>query len=180
MVLVLSKVNGIPNVTTMTTLPSTFPVKSLFLLIIGCLALTISASWFGTTFTMDGVSEWYTSIHKPLFHPPHVLFAPAWFIVYTCMAISLFYLLKEHHANKHIAITLFVVQLPLNAAWSILFFKLHYIGMALAVTVVLLFVLIAYFITVKSIRSRSAYLFLPYIACIIFTVILFTNIWRLN
>lgn len=165
---------------TTTTTPSDLSVKNLFLLIIGCIGLCAAASWIGSTFTMDGVDGWYKTINKPAFNPPNFVFAPVWFALYTMMAVSLFYVLKAHHPNKTLAIVIFVVQLGLNALWSLLFFKLHLIGWALVEMIVLLGALFAYYFVSKPIRPIAAYLFIPYIAWVGFATILTATIWSMN
>lgn len=165
---------------TTTATPSELSVKNLFLLIVGCLGLCAAASWLGSTFTMDGLDGWYQSLNKPSFNPPTMVFAPVWFILYTMMAVSLFYVLRAHHPNKTLAIILFVLQLALNALWSLLFFKLHLIGFALIEMIVMLGLMIAYYFTAKPIRPLAAYLFIPYIAWVAFATILTASIWSMN
>jgi benzodiazapine receptor len=160
--------------------PSELSVKNLFLLIIGCFTLCITASWVGTVFTTDGIEGWYTAIHKPFFTPPNILFVPVWFILYTMMAVSLFYILRTHHPSKTLAIVLFLAQLFLNMLWSFLFFRLHLIGTALVEMIVMLFLLVLYYRVAKPIRPLAAYLFIPYIAWVVFATFLTATIWTMN
>ncbi|MBC7488328.1 MAG: tryptophan-rich sensory protein [Cytophagaceae bacterium] len=165
---------------TTTTTPSELSVKNLFLLIVGCFGLCAAAAWLGSNFTMNGVEGWYQTIHKPSFNPPNEVFAPVWFALYTMMAVSLFYVLKTHHPNKTLAIVVFVVQLGLNALWSLLFFKLHLIGFALIDMIIMLGLMITYYFIVKPIRPLAAYLFIPYIAWVAFATVLTASIWSMN
>ncbi|MDB5272565.1 MAG: TspO and like protein [Chitinophagaceae bacterium] len=165
---------------TTTTTPSEMSIKNVFMLIAGCIILCAVASWIGTLFTMDGVDGWYTAIHKPSFNPPNAVFPPVWFALYTMIAVSLFYVLRTHHPNKNLAVGLFLAQLILNVAWSLFFFKLHFIGTAFIEMIILLALLITYYIVVKPIRPIAAYLFIPYIAWVAFAAILTANIWALN
>jgi benzodiazapine receptor len=165
---------------TTTVTPSELSIKNLFLLILGCFVLCAGAAWLGSSFTMGSIEGWYQTINKPSFNPPNMIFAPVWFALYTMMAFSLFYVLKAHHPNKTLAVIIFLVQLALNALWSLLFFKLHMIGFALVEMIVMLVLLVAYYFIVKPIRPLSAYLFIPYIAWVSFATVLTASIWSMN
>ena len=160
--------------------PSELSIKNLFLLIVGCIALCAAASWIGSIFTMEGVNGWYLTIRKPSFNPPNAVFAPVWFILYTMMAVSLFYVLRSHHPNKNKAVGIFLAQLVLNVLWSFIFFKLHHIGLAFIEMIVMLGLLIAYYFVAKPIRPLAAYLFIPYIAWVAFASMLTATIWSMN
>jgi tryptophan-rich sensory protein len=77
-------------------------------------------------------------------------------------------------------LTLFAVQLALNAAWSWLFFGWHRLGLALA-ELVLLWIAIA--VTTAHfwrLRRPAGLLLVPYLAWVSFAGVLNAAIWRLN
>ena len=77
-------------------------------------------------------------------------------------------------------LTMFLLQLSLNAAWSWLFFGLHRIDLAF-VEILLLFAAILTTMILFFKRNRSAgSLLLPYLAWVGFATALTFQYWRLN
>ena len=82
--------------------------------------------------------------------------------------------------NALVPLSLFAIQLAINATWSWLFFGLHSPGAAF-IDVVLLWV--AILATMLSFWFRSTVagiLFVPYLAWVSFATVLNFTIWRLN
>ena len=83
-------------------------------------------------------------------------------------------------AARRTAIAWFLVQLALNLGWSLLFFGLHQIALALG-CLILLWLAIA--VTIRSfwrISRTSGVLLMPYLAWVSFAGLLNFMIWRLN
>jgi tryptophan-rich sensory protein len=94
------------------------------------------------------------------------------------MAVAAWFVWRR--GNALVPLTLFAVQLTLNAAWSWLFFGLHSPGAAF-VDVVLLWVAIVASMLAFLLRSSIAgLLFVPYLAWVSFAAVLNFAIWRLN
>ncbi|HSZ71043.1 MAG TPA: TspO/MBR family protein [Cytophagaceae bacterium] len=178
----LNKISQDQKITTMATTvtPSELSIKNLFLLIAGCIIICACASWIGSVFTTEDSGGWYSTIHKPSFNPPSDVIASVWFMLYMAMAVSLFYVLRAHHPNKNLAVGLFLAQLALNVLWSLIFFKMHHIGLAFVEMLVLIGLLVSYYIVAKPIRPIAAYLFIPYIAWVVFAAFVTANIWSMN
>lgn len=86
-----------------------------------------TASVIGQLATYPNLAPWYAGLVKPSFNPPNWVFAPVWTMLYVLMAIALWRILRlpEVFAARRLALTLFFVQLALNAAWSWMFFGAH-------------------------------------------------------
>ena len=131
--------------------------------------------------TLEGVTGWYTTLHKPSFNPPNYLFGPVWSLLYLLMGVSLFLILKaEKSPTRSKAIAAFTVQLILNFFWSIIFFRFHAVGIALA-EIVLMWVAILWMIVAFYWVNKPASLIqIPYIAWVSFASILNAAIFHLN
>ena len=131
--------------------------------------------------TIDGVTGWYTALHKPSFNPPNYLFGPVWSLLYLLMGVSLFLILKAKKSPaRSKAIVAFTIQIVLNFFWSIIFFRFHAIKFALA-EIVLMWVAILWMIVAFYRVNRTASLIqLPYIAWVSFASILNAAIFYLN
>ena len=78
------------------------------------------------------------------------------------------------------AITVFLIQLALNAAWSAIFFGMRSPGLALVEIVLLWAVVLATVILFWRVSPFSGALLLPYLAWVTYAGYLNAGIWRLN
>ncbi len=74
---------------------------------------------------------WYAALNKPAWNPPAWIFGPVWTALYAMMAVAAWLVWKRGGFAAHRqALTLFLIQLVLNASWTPLFFGLHRPGVA--------------------------------------------------
>ena len=92
----------------------------------GLLAIIAVAatSVLGQLATYPNLAPWYARLVKPSFSPPNWIFGPVWTTLYVLMAFAVWRILRlpEASAARRLALTLFFIQLALNAAWSWMFF----------------------------------------------------------
>ena len=145
------------------------------------LAATFLVAGISTLFTVPSIPTWYAQLTKPSFNPPNEVFGPAWTLLYFLMAIAAWLVWKQPISQlRSQALLLFWVQLGLNFAWSLLFFRAHLIAFAL-VDILLLWVMIALTgIRFFRLKKSAGWMFLPYFAWVSFASILNLAIWRLN
>lgn len=150
--------------------------------LISSILLCQAAEIIGSIFTFSSIPTWYRSLVKPIFSPPNYLFGPVWIILYTLMGISLYLIWQKGLKRKEIkeAITLFLIQLVFNSLWSIIFFGLRNIQLALVEILILLLLIIAVTVKFYRIDKRAAYLLLPYLLWTIFASVLNYSLWTLN
>ena len=94
--------------------------------------------------TRDSITTWYPTLVKPSFNPPNWVFAPVWTILYIMMGVAggmVWNRLEKDTENVKKAFTFFIIQLALNAAWSVIFFYFHNPFLAL-IEVILFWLLI--------------------------------------
>lgn len=152
-------------------------MKKIWKLIISIL-LSFLASAVGSLFTAGSVSTWYTTLVKPGFNPPNWVFGPVWTILYLMIGISL-YLVWIKKLNKT-AFIIFIIQLFLNALWSILFFGIRsplYAFIEIILLWIAILITIIYFYRINKI---SAYLLIPYILWVSFAAVLNFAVFMLN
>lgn len=144
-------------------------------------ALPFGAGAVGSYFTFPAIGSWYSTLTKPPFSPPNWLFGPAWTILYILMGVA-FYLIwtSKNSKEQEYAIKLFLIQLVLNALWSIVFFGLRNPLLGF-IDIIALWVVILLTIRAFSPISRTAsYLLWPYLAWVTFAAILNLSIVFLN
>jgi tryptophan-rich sensory protein len=97
------------------------------------------------------------------------------------MAIAAWLVLNTPASSaRTIGLSLFLVQLALNLAWSYIFFRKHALGAA-ALEVALLWCSIgATTLLFAQVSTAAAWLMAPYWAWVTFASILNATIWRLN
>jgi tryptophan-rich sensory protein len=153
-----------------------------FLKLITTIAISELAGLIGSSFTISAITTWYTTLNKPTFNPPSWIFAPTWTTLYALMGIAAFLIWKKGCKQPHVkrALIIFLVQLTLNALWSIIFFGLHSPGKAFIEIIFLWIAIIATIITFTKISRTAAWLLAPYILWVSFAAYLNFAIWLLN
>jgi benzodiazapine receptor len=72
-------------------------------------------------------SGWYAEAEKVAWTPPGAVFGPAWTVLYILMSIAAWLVWREHPRRPdeaRRALTLYIIQLVLNAFWTPVFFGL--------------------------------------------------------
>jgi benzodiazapine receptor len=140
------------------------------------------AGLIGSIFTTPAIPIWYAALEKPPFTPPNWLFAPAWGTLYVLMAIAAFLVWRRGLNQEGVksALLIFVIQLVLNALWSVVFFgfKSPIAGIVVIVVlwVAILFTILKFF----RLSVVAGSLLIPYILWVSFATALNIAIWMLN
>ncbi len=144
--------------------------------------ICLGAGMIGSIFTSSSIDTWYATLEKPTFNPPSWLFAPVWTALYFLMGISLFLILRQDLIKGKIklAISIFGLQLILNALWSFLFFGLQNPFLAFMEIIILWIAILITILTFYKIKKVASILLVPYILWVTFATILNYYIWRLN
>lgn len=144
-------------------------------------ALCLAAGGLGGLVTTPAIPTWYAQLEKPAWTPPGWLFGPAWTTLYLLMAVAAWLVWRRGgFAGQRRPLTLFLVQLALNAAWSFLFFGLRNPGLGLAEIVVLWAMIVATLLAFRRVSTAAALLLVPYLLWVTFATALNFEIWRLN
>ena len=147
----------------------------------GFVAASFTAAAIGGTATSRAVRDWYPTLVKPAWNPPAWLFGPVWTVLYIAMAVAAWLVWRRvGWAGARLALTLFMVQLTLNAAWSIIFFGLRNPGAAFAEVVVLWAAILGTLVLFWQVSVPAGILFIPYLTWVSFAAVLNFSIWRLN
>lgn len=146
----------------------------------GWLLVSFIAAGIGAAASIQAAS-FYAQLNQPAWAPPASVFGPVWSVLYLLMGVAAWLVWRQRdiHATR-MALTLFVLQLALNALWSWLFFGWHLGGPAFA-EVLLLWGFIAW--TLAAFWRQSAVagaLLVPYILWVTFAAALNYTIWQLN
>lgn len=133
-------------------------------------------------FTSSSVGSWYQTLIKPSFNPPSWLFGPVWTILYAMIGVSLYFVLtaKQKPKIKNKSYWIFGIQILLNFMWSIVFFGMHKIFLALIVIALLWLAIILNFLAFYKISKISAWLLVPYWLWVGFASVLNFSLWMLN
>ena len=113
--------------------------------------------------------------------PPSAVFGPVWTALYALMGLAAWLVWRVGgFAAARGALTLFLVQLAVNALWSWLFFGWRLGGWALADIVVLWGLIAATLRAFWRIRPLAGALLVPYLLWVSFAGVLNFSIWQLN
>ena len=154
-------------------------LKNKFLSFILFGLITYSASVIGGLVTVSFKEPWYSLINKPTFNPPSWVFAPVWTTLYLMMTIAIW--LFWHSRNREMnTIYIYFIHIVFNATWSIVFFGLHQILLALLVLMILIILIIILILKFKRVNYISSYLMIPYLLWCCYALFLNLNILVLN
>lgn len=148
--------------------------------LIGWFVVSFAASAIGAAATVQA-GAFYGELVQPSWAPPASVFGPVWTVLYALMAIAAWLVWRRGgvRANRS-ALSLFLLQLALNALWSWLFFAWHLGGLAFAGVVLLWVLIVATLVAFWRVRPLAGALLIPYLAWVSFASALTYSVWRLN
>ncbi len=143
-----------------------------------CLVIGILASFA----TQSSVESWYPDLEKPSFTPPNSWFAPVWTVLYILMGISagIVWARGFYHIWVKTALYHFGIQLLLNGSWSLVFFGMRQPGWALLILASLAVVLLLTIKWFRVVSKTASWLLVPYLAWVLFALVLNVRIVQLN
>lgn len=145
--------------------------------LVGFGAAALAAALTGILAAVDAADR-YAELVQPSWAPPPWLFGPVWTVLYALIAVSGWLAWRRTGWTR--ALTVYAVQLLLNALWTPLFFGAGLFGVAFA-EIVLLGVAIVATIVLFARHSRvAAALLVPYLLWVTFAAALNLAIWQLN
>ena len=142
------------------------------------LALAVAAASSGAVFSPG---EWYDGLRKPSWRPPKIAFPIVWSILYLAIAVS-GWLVWTSAAPGEAALpmTVYGIQLALNAGWSWIFFGLKRMRLAFAELAALWVSIAATIAVFHPIDAVAAWLLAPYLAWVTAAGALNLSMIRLN
>tara|TARA_E500000331_G_C16965041_1_gene586666 strand:- start:194 stop:664 length:471 start_codon:yes stop_codon:yes gene_type:complete len=143
------------------------------------LAFSFGASAWGGFVTSIYKEPWYSTLVKPSFNPPDYIFPTVWVILYVSMAFAV-WLIWINPKKQEKIIYVYFIHLLVNASWSVVFFALHQIFLALLVIVVIILLVVWLIKEYYPINKVSAALMIPYLIWLTFAFALNLNILTLN
>ena len=149
--------------------------------LLGWLALCFAVAGISGSFTAHEVPGWYRTLIRPSFAPPDWVFGPVWTLLYALMAVAAWRIsIAPASSTRNAALALFILQLALNFAWSLIFFRQHAIGAAFAEVLVLWAFIGGTTLIFSRLSPLAAWLMVPYWAWVSFASVLNWAFWRLN
>jgi tryptophan-rich sensory protein len=154
-------------------------IKNKFLTFILFFFITYSASLIGGLATINFKEPWYSQLIKPSFNPPDWIFAPVWTTLYLMMTVAIWFFWHSKNRNMN-TVYIYFIHLIFNTTWSIIFFVVHNILLALIILVMLIILIIILIVRFKRVNLLSSFLMIPYLLWCCFALILNTSLLILN
>jgi len=154
-------------------------IKNKYISLIGFIFITFFASAIGGFTTRISKEPWYSTINKPSFNPPDWVFAPVWTALYICMAFAIWLIWINPKKTKKI-FYIYFIHLFVNTTWSVIFFGLHQIFLALLVIGLIIFFIIWLIRLYLPVNKLSVYLMIPYLGWCCYAFVLNLNLYLLN
>jgi benzodiazapine receptor len=160
--------------------------KSL-LVLVAFLAISFAVAGLGVTATAGNVDGWYADADKAPWNPPNWVFGPAWTLLYTLMSVAAWLVWRQRRrVPVRRVLTLYFVQLALNAIWTPVFFGLYPAAGVAALWIALVIIValdVAVLLTMLAFWKASrtaAWLLVPYWAWVLFATTLNGALAALN
>lgn len=147
-----------------------------------CLAICLGIGVVGSLSTKPEIAGWYAGLAKPFWTPPPLVFPIAWTALYILMAIA-FWRLWDRTApsmGRSRAMTLFGVQLVLNAAWSPVFFGWHGIRTGLVIIALMVVAIAATILSASRVDRIAGWLLVPYLCWVLYASTINAGVVALN
>ena len=123
----------------------------------------------------------YRSLIQPPLSPPGWLFGIVWPVLYLLMGIAAYLVYQTPQTlQRRKAVTLYWVQLFVNFLWPIVFFRLEWYWLSVAVILVLDVLVFVTAVWFYQIRKAAGILMIPYLLWILFATYLNIGIALLN
>ena len=147
-------------------------VSVIFTQLVGVVSLLLSGD----------MQAYYNALIKPPLAPPDWLFGVAWPVLYLIIGIAacLVYTSTAHREQKRHALWTYAIQLAVNCLWSLVFFRFHMMGLAIAVLVALIALVIKTMQWFNRIHKLSMQLMIPYLLWLLYATYLNIGIFWLN
>ncbi len=154
-------------------------LKNKFLSLLLFFIITFSASFIGSLVTISLKEPWYSQLIKSKFNPPEWIFAPVWTTLYLMMTLAIWFFWHSKNRDMN-TIYIYFIHIIFNTTWSIVFFGLHQIFLALIVLIILIGLIITLIIRYKRVNFVSYYLMIPYLLWCSYALFLNINLLILN
>ena len=141
--------------------------------------ITFSASFIGRIVTINLKEPWYSQLIKSNYNPPDWVFAPVWTTLYLMMTLAIWF--YWHSKNREMGtVYIYFTNIVLNTTWSIVFFALHKIFLAMLVLITLIIFIFLIIMRFKPVNKLSYYLMIPYLLWCFYALFLNINLFILN
>ena len=157
------------------------------LVLVAFLAISFGVAALGSLATLQNVDGWYATAEKAAWNPPNAIFGPVWTLLYTLMSVAAWLVWRQRkRVDVRPALTLYVVQLVLNALWTPVFFGLFpaiggpALWIALAIILALDVLVLLTMLRFWPVRKAAAWMLVPYWAWVLFATTLNAALAVLN
>lgn len=156
--------------------------KNDILKLAGSFLIVIIFAAIGSLATFSQIPTWYATLIRPEWAPPNWVFPVVWTTLYILMALALFLVWRKGLETKpaKVTVAVFLVQLAINALWSVVFFGLHSIVGGLGLIVMLWILILANIIVFYRISKWAGILLIPYIIWVTVASYLNYTVYILN
>ena len=154
-------------------------LKNKFLSFILFFIITFSASFIGGLITISFKDPWYSQLVKSNLNPPDWIFAPVWTALYLMMTLAIWFFWHSKNRNLN-TVYLYFIHILFNTTWSIVFFGMHQILLALIVLMILIILIIILILKFKRVNYVSSFLMIPYLLWCCYALFLNFNLYILN
>lgn len=140
---------------------------------------TLAVGGLAALLSADGMARFEQYVQPPL-APPEWLFPVVWTVLYILMSVSFAMTYEEAEDCRRDVLRVYVLQLALNFAWPILFFRFQLLLAAFVWLVVLEAIIAVMLALYYAVKRTAGLLLIPYFLWVAFAGYLNLAIYILN
>lgn len=159
------------------------------------LIIPFVAATIGGVATNRSLFGWYRRLRKPTWNPPDAVFGPVWTLLFATMGLASWLVWRrgqlsseeetaqdQHATHREVqgALTFYGIQLVLNTLWSVIFFGLRRLDLALIEIVPFWTTILVTLVRFYRIHPVAGLLLVPYQLWVTFAALLNARVWQLN
>jgi tryptophan-rich sensory protein len=144
--------------------------------------VTVATMIIGHFMSTAGMSWYYQTLKLPSITPDGWIIAIAWNIIFVCTALAAIFFWKYAQRTLLFWTTylLLIINMILNGLWTYLFFVQHHILLSMIEAIALWIVTATIFYGMRRQTPLLSLLIIPYLAWLIFAILLNGMVWYLN
>ncbi|MFH1227403.1 MAG: TspO/MBR family protein [Planctomycetota bacterium] len=143
--------------------------------------LVTAAVLLGGSWLTAGGMDWYRTLKLPALAPPGSFIGLAWTIIFILSTVSaLIFWNRFQPGTRSTIAALFIANALFNVCWSLIFFRLHLIGLSIIEMTALNLTTLTLITLLWKPALVPALLLIPYFGWVSFATYLAYSIWTLN
>ena len=144
--------------------------------------ITIVLAIYGGLLSIEGMSEWYPSLIKPIDIPIWLfgIVQPAYYLICVTILYRLYTRVEKSRVRRRTSMSLFVFMMFFAESWNFFFLGLKSVSLGFWLLLIFCLVVISVFLNLRRVDKNSSLILLPYLIWLVADIMWIFEIWQAN